>query len=264
MNHVKAFNNLIAVKKVFDKLGIVFWLDGGTCLGAYRENSFLVSDFDLDVGMFGEDDKKFPQIIQGLKDEEFHYFHIKEHPCGEGKQISCVRHNISLDIFVYYRRNNKRWRLLFDFDILRTVRYIPCVLPQNVFCTLTTIDFMDYGETFNLPHIEYLRLQYGDWRKDKTKGEFHWQSDYKCMDMSFEIFPLPKGKRRWVLTDTIKGKATQDSFFEPLIKEGYKLFPLALDKDRNLIDGRKRLAAYRKLGVPMVEAYICTQHHMNK
>ena len=258
MNPTKAFSNLLAAKKVFENLNIVFWLDGGTCLGAYRENGFLISDFDLDVGIFGENAKEFPQIIQGLTEEGFDYFHIKEHPCGEGKQISCIRHSISLDIFVYYKRKDKRWRLLFDFDILKTVRYIPCVLPSYVFDKLKTIDFMDYGEYFYLPHIDYLELQYGDWKTDKTKDEFHWQSDYKCMDMSFEIFLKPQGKRQWVLTETIKGKTNEGAFFEPLIKEGYKLFPISLDGRRNIIDGRKRLAAYRKLKVPMVEAYICT------
>ena len=264
MNPVKAFNNLLSVKNVFDALGMYFWLDGGTCLGAYKENGFLESDFDVDVGIFGEDDKKVPQIIEDLKKEGFGYFHLKEHPCGEGKQISCIKHGISLDIFFYYRRANKRWRLMFDFEMMGTVRYIPCVLPASLFDKFEVIDFMDYGVKFNMPSptTEYLGRQYGDWRINKTKDEFHWQSDYKCMDMDFEIFPKPEGKRRWILTEKIAGckeEGENGTFFKNLIKEGYKLFPISLDKNLRIIDGKKRLKAYKELKVPMVECYTWTK-----
>ena len=258
MNQHKAFNHLLIIKKIFDNLGIIFWLEGGTALGAYRQNSFMDSDFDVDIGMFGSGDKRFPEITEALKEEGFGFFHIKEHPCGEGKQISCVKDGIPLDIFVYYKRGEKRWRLMFDHHPTGAVRYIPCVLPSCFFNVFAKIDFMDYGVEFNLPYSTegYLVKQYGNWRKDKTKDEFHWQTDYKCMDMSFEIYQKPKGKRRWVLVKTIKGETKDGSFFKPLIKEGYKLFPLVITKQRYIVDGEKRLRAYRDLGVPMVECYI--------
>ena len=261
MNQVKAFNHLLTVKELFDGLGIQFWLDGGTCLGAYRENGFMSSDFDIDVGIFGKPCGRFPEIIQGLKDKGFKLFHLKEHPCGEGKQLSCVRDGISLDIFTYWERGDNYWRLMFDFEPLRTVKYIPCVVPKACFDNLRTIDFMDYGTIFNLPHIYYLGYQYGDWKTDKSKDDFHWQTDYRCMDMDFEIFPVPKGKKRWVLVKTIKGQAKDGSFFIPHIKQGYKLYPITINTRREIVDGRRRLGAYRDLKVPMVEAFVCTTAH---
>lgn len=255
MNTVKALTHLLIVKKIFSELGVTFWLDGGTALGAHRENAFLSSDFDIDVGIFGEDDSKLADIKERLKDEGFTTFHLKSHPCGEGKQLSCMRDGIGLDIFVYYKRDDKRWRLMFDHDFTMTVRFIPCVLPAQIFDNLEQIDFMDYGVEFNVPPKEYLTLQYGDWETDKTKEQFHWQTDYKCMDMSFPIYPHPKGKRRWLLTHTIKGREADGSFFVPLLKEGYKVFPIAVNSNREVIDGNKRLAAYRQLGIPMVESY---------
>lgn len=256
MNTLKAFNILLDLKKVFDNLNITFWLDGGTALGAWRENGFMSSDFDVDVGIYGEDDTKIPQIIQGLRDLDFKHFHLKEHPCGEGKQVSWVKDDIPGDIFVYYKRDNQRWRLMFDYDILGTVRFIPCVLPVEIFDNLEKIDFMDYGVELNIPPKEYLTLQYGDWKTDKTKEEFHWQTDYRNIQLQFVIYPKPEGKRKWLLTETIKGKEADGSFFKPMIKEGFKLFPLVVTKDRNIIDGNKRLQAYKELNIPMVECYV--------
>lgn len=256
MNPLKALNILLSIKKVFDKNQVPFWLDGGVCLGAVRENGFLACDFDVDVGFLSEHDHKIPQLISELKDEGFGHFHLKEHPCGQGKQISSIKDGIGVDMFIYYPRGDKRWRLMFDIDFFRTVRFIPCIYPDRLFHNLKKIDFMDYGVDFFLPNPpeEYLALQYGDWKKDKP---FKWQTDYCSMDMSFEIFPAPKGKRRWILTETIRGFHNSDgSFFIPLIKEGFKVFPLEITKDRYLLDGNKRLEAYKQCGVPMVECYV--------
>lgn len=257
MNPVKALNILLCIKRVFDKNQVPFWLDGGVCLGAVRQNSFLECDFDVDVGFLSEHDHKIPVLVEGLQNEGFNHFHVKEHPCGQGKQISSIKDGIGVDMFIYYPREDKRWRLMFDIEPLRTVRFIPCIYPAYLFeKELKKIDFMDYGVDFYLPHDpeEYLKLQYGDWQKDKP---FRWQTDYKSMDMDFEIFPKPKGKRRWILTETIRGFHNSDgSFFIPLIKEGYKVFPLEITKDGYLLDGNKRLDAYKKCSIPMVECYV--------
>ena len=160
---------------------------------------------------------------------------------------------------MYYKRDDKYFRVMFDYDICGTVRFIPCVLPARLFDTLDTIDFMDYGVNFNLPHPteEYLTLQYGDYKTNKTKDEFHWQTDYKCMDMNFPIYKKPSGKRLWLMTHTLSGEEGEEkdiNFFKSIIKEGFKLFPIET-KNRVVIDGKKRLKAYKELGVPMVECY---------
>lgn len=260
MNSVKALTILLDIKGVLDGMEIPFWLDGGTLLGAYRENGFMSSDFDIDIGIKAENFT--PKIIGALKDRGFRSFHLKEHPCSMGKQISWIKDDIPGDIFVYYKRGDKRWRLMFDIDPTGVVRFIPCVCPAYFFDKFETIDFMDYGVEFQMPSptAEYLEHQYGDWETDKPKSEFHWQTGYKSMDMGFEIFPEPKGKRRWILTDKFPSSKSDGSFFIPFIKEGFKLYPIVINENMDVIDGRKRLAAYQKLGVPMVEC-ICTEAH---
>lgn len=45
------FQNLLDVKKVFDKHGLKFWISHGTLLGAIRDNQFILWDDDADIAM---------------------------------------------------------------------------------------------------------------------------------------------------------------------------------------------------------------------
>lgn len=40
------------LKEALDSNGILFWLEFGTLLGAYREHGFIKHDYDLDIGVF--------------------------------------------------------------------------------------------------------------------------------------------------------------------------------------------------------------------
>jgi hypothetical protein len=188
MNEVVAFNNLLSLRKVFDSLCIEFWLDEGTALGAWRGNQFIENEGDIDVGFFSESVHLMPHIMDELKREGWGYFHLNEHPSGEGKQLSCIRQGISVDISVYYLRGDKRWRCMFDLAPGRAInetRYFACVYPKRIFDQLEEIDFLDYGVKFKVPPKEFLRLQYGDW--EKPDPNFRWQWDYKSMDLKWEF-----------------------------------------------------------------------------
>lgn len=60
-----AARNLLALKTVFDRHGITFWLAYGTCLGAVREGNFIAHDTDTDLGVFAADKAK---IIAAMPD----------------------------------------------------------------------------------------------------------------------------------------------------------------------------------------------------
>jgi len=46
------------VKEVFDEIGVVFWLDNGTLLGAMREGKIIEWDNDIDLGVHFKDIEK--------------------------------------------------------------------------------------------------------------------------------------------------------------------------------------------------------------
>jgi len=57
------------LKQIVDRLGITFWLHGGSLIGALRHNGFIPWDDDVDVGMFRED---FDKLVEYLRhDSEF-------------------------------------------------------------------------------------------------------------------------------------------------------------------------------------------------
>ena len=49
---------------ILKKNNIDYWLDFGTCLGAYRDNDFIPHDTDIDISICVKDLKKLKQIIE--------------------------------------------------------------------------------------------------------------------------------------------------------------------------------------------------------
>ena len=62
MNENNAINVLSEIKDICDQLGIEFWLESGTLLGAYREGRFLTWDSDIDLGTSDIKLKELPLI----------------------------------------------------------------------------------------------------------------------------------------------------------------------------------------------------------
>ena len=187
MNPVHAYNNLLSLKRIFDSLNTQFWLDEGTALGAWRGNDFIEGDGDIDIGFLGECDYILPQLMEELKSDGWHYFNLNEHPCGEGKQLSCIRLNISVDISLYYLRGDKRWRCMFDRPPNKEVRYFACVYPKSLYDNLVEINFLEAEVPFLVPPKEFLVLQYGNW--EVPDPNFRWQWDYKSQDLQWEFTP---------------------------------------------------------------------------
>lgn len=64
-------NNLLEVKRIFDKENLFFGLIYGTLLGAIRENDFLDHDEDIDLYVLGEDEEKLKLMFFELKKSGF-------------------------------------------------------------------------------------------------------------------------------------------------------------------------------------------------
>lgn len=83
------------IKRVCDKNGISYFLDGGTFLGAVRHGGFIPWDDDLDVGMLRPDYEKFMKIAPGELDEKY-FLQNSETDENYGLAFAKVRKNNTL------------------------------------------------------------------------------------------------------------------------------------------------------------------------
>jgi hypothetical protein len=155
-----AAERLKEVKGIFDKLGVVFFLGSGTCLGAIRENRFIPWDDEMDtasvIGLHGLTEETIDRVIDAFT-ENGYYVHVGRSARYIG--IGVVKSSIRADWTCH--------RIIGD-----SIYEYPAVKsPVRLFTQLKEIDFI--GEKFLVPNPpeEYLRLKYGpDWRTPKGPG----------------------------------------------------------------------------------------------
>jgi phosphorylcholine metabolism protein LicD len=161
----QATENLKDVKRVLDSLGITFWLDGGTLLGAYRDKDFCVGDEDdIDLCTW---DNYLPlrgELINRLEELGFELLHEWE------LEICVDRGGSRVDLFYNKRNSKEAYTHIYAGEQIH--RYV--VIPIRFYERLEKLRFK--GEVFYAPGPieEFLTLKYGDW-----KTPIH-RSKYRC------------------------------------------------------------------------------------
>ncbi len=150
------------VKQILDRLGRVFFLRHGTCLGAVRDHAFIEWDDDLDIGsVIG---------LHGLTEERIR----SAAPVFEenGFAVSIREGELSIAVKLEKSGSQVDWtcyRIIDDSIYQWPLTQIPVSLHTD----LKEIDFL--GEKFCVPNPpeEYRRLKYGpDWMVPKRAGGF--------------------------------------------------------------------------------------------
>ena len=140
-------------KGIFDRLGVVFYLEEGTCLGAIRDHGFIPWDDDIDLGsifgMHGFTDKNVMTTVAAFKE---HGFLTKIIPRTHYLSIPFIKGRIRID-----------WHPSWVFDD-HIFHYPGSRFPLRLFRNLKEINFL--GTKFLVPNPpeEFLELKYGpDW-----------------------------------------------------------------------------------------------------
>ena len=173
-------NNFLKIIKILEKKKINFFLQGGVLLGARRDKNFIKWDWDIEISLFAEDLlKNFEYLENKLINKNFKIInHNKTHFTPK---IAFIRKNddstfFSLIGWKYNKINKSYTRRKFK-------------IPEKFLKNLTKINFLN--RKFNCPNPidEYLKHQYGNWKKpliSHNKNEYLSSKFYDGSDSFFD------------------------------------------------------------------------------
>ena len=157
-----AERNLKEAKRIFERMGVIFMLNSGTCIAAVRDNAFIPWDDDVDLisvlGINGLTEETRWQVASAFTESGFY---VGENTVREYKSMSMMKDFVRVD-----------WSCAIPVD--DHVHGFPGIrLPAGMFTSPREGDFL--GEKFMVPNPpeEYLRLKYGEeWMTPKRPGEY--------------------------------------------------------------------------------------------
>jgi len=159
------YNSIEFLKTVtdeFDKNNIPYWLDCGTLLGAYRNNSLIDDDYDIDIGILIDYIDNVYIFLNNLEKigiiENINYIHNGINV--DNKIIKLIykleENSRWMDIYFFRKKDNYVENCLFSSESVSKVK-------TNLYQieTSNTIKLGDYW--FKCPHDvpKFLKIRYG-------------------------------------------------------------------------------------------------------
>lgn len=156
---------LLKIRKLFDRLGLTFWLSGGQVLGLIRDGGFLANEHDIDLGIYGED---VGMVYNKLRDEQI----VVDLRMTDKGKVRCLKlkiNGIGVDIFVFHCELTNAVVERYAITHCEGFGYAYHCYPEEIFRNLKKVKFL--GESFLIPNPPetYLELEYGNWKTKKEK-----------------------------------------------------------------------------------------------
>ncbi len=169
----RASEVLSGVADILEEMGIQYWIDSGTLLGAYRDKDFIPYDHDIDIRILPNQiaDERIGELVSKLW--EFG-FHVIVSNYGKRAEMICLntdKNPFMLDLKFAYWDDNYLWmycwRQPFAIDEPRVHCY-----PRKFFEKLTSIELRGRKYPAPSPIRKYIAHHYGeDWQEFKKRPE---------------------------------------------------------------------------------------------
>lgn len=176
--------------RLLDEMGICWWLEAGTCLGAVRNNDFIVGDHDVDLGAWPGNDANWNAIIVKflkagwVKGSAYRIYQgIKLRLCFRmekcpHKDLYVKARKPTVDIFFFYEAGDKWWMGITGpppgvKGFAPFTYFYPHVFSKELFLDMKQIDFAGRKCLVPNPPEKYLVERYGEgWAKPKIDYRF--------------------------------------------------------------------------------------------
>lgn len=143
-----AFENLLILKRIFDKNSISFMLSYGTLLGIVRDNDFITHDEDIDLSIKEEYRKIFLCTLKELYQYGFEVVRYDRRDL-----YSIMRKGEYIDLYFFRPCENNRWECSGELSL------------NEFFGEPDTITFRGFEFKTHSNHLDYLLMTYGaNWR----------------------------------------------------------------------------------------------------
>ena len=200
----KAVMLLSRVVNIIEDVGLEYWLEGGTCLGAVRDGHFIPWDHDVDLGIKFDSEDKITLLIKQLsvffKIETRRFSGKHKSQFGEFRLIKIIsdksifrkvrekllnnigyKNDFCLDLFIFYKQplNGDLNNIVYKYVVFNKVGY-----HQRKYLDETK-KIVFYNREYFIPnHVEnWLESKYGkDWRIPKE--EWHVNLDDKTLNVN--------------------------------------------------------------------------------
>jgi len=150
-------NEFLKICNLLDKLKIKYFLAAGTLLGAVRNKSFIPWDWDVELSVYSHEvENKMDQLISEIKNSGFT---INKYSKELSKlkidfigKFSKETTSYKIQGWSYNKKKKIYWRNKF-------------VVPENLIKNMKKIKFYNKYHYAPYPPEDYLKYQYGDWKK---------------------------------------------------------------------------------------------------
>jgi len=149
-------------KKILDKLGILFLLSSGTCLGAIRDNAFIPWDDDIDlIAVIGINGLTWEAVDTAIATFRENGYFVYESNDTTSRSFSMIKDYVRTGWDCYHIMDESVWV------------YPRTQIPAKLFTDPKEIEFVNEKFLVPNPPEEYLRRKYGEeWRTPKRPGVY--------------------------------------------------------------------------------------------